>query len=66
MAQTFEQMQFTHEVSQGQDFDSTDHSKVDKYKPYNWDCGSFNHRYERQPTHLDADSNEQEYELDNQ
>ena len=65
MAQTFEQMQFSHEVNKCQDFDSTDHSKVDKYRPRNWDCGSFTHRYGRQPSHLDPDSNEQEYELDN-
>ena len=54
MPQTFEQMQFTHEVSQGQDFDSTDHSKVDKYKPRNYECGSYTRKY----SHLDADSNE--------
>jgi hypothetical protein len=54
MAQTFEQMQFSHEVSQGQDFESTDHSKVDKYKPRNYECGSYTHKY----SHLDADSNE--------
>lgn len=54
MPQTFEQMQFTHEVSQGQDFSSTDHSKIDKYKPRNYDCGSYSHKY----SHLDADSNE--------
>ena len=62
MTQTFEQMQFAHEVSKGQDFQSVDDSKVDKYKSYSWDCGSFNHRYERQPTHLDADSNEQDFD----
>lgn len=33
MAQTFEQMQFSHEVNKCQYFDSTDHSKVDQYKP---------------------------------
>jgi len=54
MPQTFEQMQFSHEVSQGQDFNSTDSSKVDQYKPYNYDCGSYTHKY----SHLDADSNE--------
>lgn len=37
MPQTFEQMQFSHELSQGQDFDSTDHSKVDHLRP-NDDC----------------------------
>jgi hypothetical protein len=58
MPQTFEQMQFEHEYNQGQDFDSTDHSKVDQYKPYNYDCGSYEHRY----SHLDADSNEQDFE----
>jgi|688.fasta_scaffold1618500_1 hypothetical protein len=33
MPQTFEQMQFTHEVNQGQDFESTDTSKVDHLRP---------------------------------
>jgi hypothetical protein len=57
MAQTFEQMQFTHEVNQGQDFDSTDHSKVDKYKPYNYECGSYTHKYSHlaPETHDEAD-----------
>jgi hypothetical protein len=58
----FEQMQFSNEVNQGQDFDSTDHSKVDKYKPYNYDCGSYTHRYSRRWTDLDADSNEQDFD----
>jgi hypothetical protein len=62
MTQTFEQMQFTHEVNQGQNFDSTDTSKVDKYKPYNYDCVSYTHRYSRRWTDLDADSNEQDFE----
>jgi hypothetical protein len=58
----FEQMQFLHEVNQGQDFNSTDHSKVDQYKPRNYDCGSYTHRYSRRWTDLDADSNEQDFE----
>lgn len=63
MAQTFEKMQFENWYNEGQDFDSTDHSKVDHLRPRNWDCGSFNHRYERQPSHLDYDSNEGEHDL---
>jgi hypothetical protein len=58
MAQTFEQMQFSNEVNQGQDFDSTDHSKVDKYKTYNYDCGSYEHKYSHlaPETHDEADN----------
>jgi hypothetical protein len=58
MPQTFEQMQFTNEVNQGQDFDSTDTSKVDKYKPYNYDCGSYTHKYSHlaPETHDEADN----------
>jgi hypothetical protein len=58
----FEQMQFSNEVNQGQDFDSTDTSKVDQYKPYNYDCGSYTPRYSRRWTNLDADSNEQDFD----
>ena len=50
MPQTFEQMQFSHELQQGQDFEDDD---------------NYSHQYKRQPSHLDPDSNEQEYELDN-
>jgi hypothetical protein len=44
----FEQMQFSNEVNQGQDFDSTDDSKVDQYKPHEDFDFQYRDYYDRQ------------------
>jgi hypothetical protein len=52
----FEKLQHQYEAQQYLENENStgDVSKVDKYKPHNYYCGSYSHKY----SHLDADSNE--------
>jgi hypothetical protein len=57
----FEYLQLQNDWHQQQDNETSgeDVSKVDKYKPHDYDCGSYTHRYSRQPSHLDPETHDE-------